>query len=229
MLPNALPIGSVIPYAGPTNNPNDPKGASNYPAYDSQAYNLYLEQHGWLVCDGRTVLVAKYPDLFRAIGFIYGQAGPGQFMLPDYRGRAMRGVNLDAPGPDSLPRDPQVSAKSGEPARGPSGEGGWSGNQVGSIQDDAFQTHDHLYQKAVALKPLGYSGSGAFSDYATPEAQTDGAVMPAGYTPTITIRQAPETRVKNAYVNFIIKYSVRPRLFGSPLDDLIERLDDFGF
>lgn len=223
MSPDALPVGSIVPYAGPIDNPNNPNGASGYPAYDSRAYNLYLEQHGWLVCDGRTVLVAKYPELFRAIGFIHGQAGPGQFMLPDYRGRALRGVNLDAQGPDSLPRDPQDTERTA------SGAGGWTGNQVGSVQDDAFQAHEHLYQKAVALKPLGYSGSGAFTDYETPEAQTDGAVMPTGYTPAITIRQAPETRVKNAYVNFIIKYSQRPRLFGSVLDGLFERLDNFDF
>lgn len=223
MFNDALPIGSITPYAGPINNPNNPNGADSYPAYNSQAYNLYLEQHGWLVCDGRTVLVAKYPELFRAIGFIYGQAGPGQFMLPDYRGRALRGVNLDAQGPDNLPRDPQADQRTA------SGSGGWTGNQVGSVQDDAFQAHDHLYQKAISLKPLGYSGSGAYNSYMTPEAQTDGAVVPAGYTPTITIRQAPETRVKNAYVNFIIKYSHRPRLFGSPLDGLFDQLDDLGF
>ena len=222
MLPNALPIGAVIPYAGPTDNPNNPSGASPYPQYDSKAYNLYLEQHGWLVCDGRTVLVAKYPDLFRVVGFIYGQASPGKFMLPDYRGYFLRGVNLDAQGPDNLTRDPNATDRTA------SGSGGWTGNQVGSVEQDAFQAHDHLYQKAVALKPLGYTGSGAFSDYATTEAQTDGAVMPTGYKPAITIRQAPETRAKNVYVNFIIKYSHRPRLFGSPLDGLIDRVDDFG-
>lgn len=220
---NLLPVGSIIPYAGPIDNPNDPKGAGKYPAYGSKAYDLYLEQHGWLVCDGRTVLVAKYPELFRVIGFIYGQAGPGKFMLPDYRGRVLRGVNLDAQGPDKLPRDPQASQRTA------SGEGGWTGNQVGSVQDDAFQAHDHLYQKAVSLKPQGYAGSGAYNSYEIPETQTDGAVNPTKNPDAISIRQAPETRVKNAYVNFIIKYSQRPRLFGGPVDAMFDRCTGFDF
>lgn len=218
-----LPVGSIIPYAGPVNNPNDPKGAGKYPAYGSKAYDLYLEQHGWLVCDGRTVLVAKYPELFRAIGFIYGQAGPGKFMLPDYRGRVLRGVNFDAQGPDKLLRDPQTGQRTA------SGQGGWTGNQVGSVQDDAFQAHDHLYQKAISLKPLGYAGSGAYDSYAIPEAQTDGAVNPSQNPDGINIRQAPETRVKNVYVNFIIKHSLRPRLLHPPLWGLIDDPDGFGF
>lgn len=224
MFSSSLPIGSVIPYAGPTNNPNKPNGASPYPDYASQAYNLYLEQHGWLVCDGRSVLVAKYPDLFRVIGFIYGQAGPGQFLLPDYRGYFLRGVNLDAQGPDNLPRDPQVSPKSNEPARAASSAGGWSGNQVGSTQEDAFQAHEHYYQQATASGTAS-QGSPVFGSNV--QATTTDAVMPTGYQPTIDIRQAPETRVKNVYVNFIIKYSHRPRLFGSPLDGLIDCVDDF--
>lgn len=220
MLSSALPIGAVIPYAGPTDNPSNPNGAKPYPNYASKAYNLYLEQHGWLVCDGRSVPIAKYPDLFRAIGFIYGSTTQGQFLLPDYRGYFMRGVNLDAQGPDNLPRDPDASARSA------SGQGGWSGNQVGSVEQDAFQAHEHYYQQATASGTAS-QGSPVFGSNV--QATTTDAVMPTGYTPTITIRQAPETRAKNVYVNFIIKYSHRPRLFGSPLDGLIDQVDDFIF
>lgn len=198
MLNDAMPVGAIVPYAGPVNNPNDPGGAA-YPDYKSLAYNLHLEQRGWLVCDGRALAVARYPQLFRVIGFIHGQQGPGWFLLPDYRGRFLRGVNLDAQGPDKLLRDPQASQ------REPAASGGWGHNQTGSVQDDAFQAHEHLYQKAIQAG-TGGPGSPLFGQYMTPEAQTDGAVAPAGYTPAITIRQAPETRVKNAYVNFLIRY-----------------------
>lgn len=205
MLNEALPVGAIVPYAGPVNNPNNPDGAA-YPDYKSQAYDLRLEQRGWLPCDGRAVAVARYPQLFRAIGFIYGRKDAGWFLLPDYRGRFLRGVNLDAQGPDSLPRDPQASAR--EPGAG----GGWGHNQVGSVQDDAFQAHEHLYEKAIK-SGTGGPGSPVFGLYMTPEAQTDGAVMPAGYTPAITIRQAPETRVKNIYVNFLIRCRSGPQGF----------------
>jgi hypothetical protein len=202
-------VGVIVPYAGPINNPNAPDGSA-YPDYRSQSYNLHLEQQGWLVCDGRAVPVARYPELFRVIGFIHGQRSPGWFLLPDYRGRVLRGVNLEAQGPDGLSRDPQASQREA------GGSGGWAHNQVGSVQDDAFQAHEHLYQKAV---PGGAAaqGSPVFGQYQAPEAQTDGAVMPAGYTPAITIRQAPETRVKNAYVNFLICYRSGPAAPGARL------------
>lgn len=219
MIRDDLSVGAIVPYAGPTDNPNDPHGADSYPAYGSKAYSLYLEQHGWLVCDGRAVPVAKYPELFRAIGFIHGRAGPGLFMLPDCRGRVLRGVTLDARGPDNLLRDPQAAQ------RAAAGAGGWSGNQVGSVQDDAFQTHEHLYQKAIQGGASG-PGSPVFGQYMIPETQTEGAVMPTGCTPPVSIRQSPETRVKNVYVNFLIKYRRGARVVG-PLRG--SGLDGFGF
>jgi len=37
---------------------------------------------GWLLCDGSSVATATYPDLFAAIGYVYGGAG-ANFTLPD--------------------------------------------------------------------------------------------------------------------------------------------------
>lgn len=37
----------------------------------------------WLPCDGRLVLVDKYPELFEALGTAFG-AGVHGFRLPDY-------------------------------------------------------------------------------------------------------------------------------------------------
>lgn len=200
----STPVGTVAPYAGPV---NDPKGQSEsgYPDAGSKAYDLHLERLGWLVCDGRAVAVAKYPELFRAIGFIHGRQGDGFFLLPDYRGRVLRGVNYSAMGPDDLPRDPEADQRT------PSGSGGWSGNQVGSVQEDALQAHEHLYKMAIA-GATGGDGPPVFSSDLAPDPQTTDMVSPTGYTPPITIRQAPETRAKNAYVNFIIKYTRRVRL-----------------
>jgi len=191
-----IPVGTVLPYSAPINNPAATAG-SPYPNATSHAYDLRLEREGWLVCDGRAVAVARYPELFRAIGYIYGKQSAGFFLLPDYRGRVMRGVNYDAMGPDQLLRDPQASQ------RLPSGTGGWSGNQVGTVQDDALQAHEHLYNMAIVS---GIAGEGApvFGRYENPLPQTTGLVPPTGYQPAITERQAPETRVKNIAINFII-------------------------
>lgn len=200
---DSTPVGTVAPYAAPV---NDPQGApeSGYPNAASLAYDLRLERLGWLVCDGRAVAVARYPELFRIIGYIHGRQSAGFFLLPDYRGRVMRGVNYTATGPDQLLRDPEATERAAP------GSGGWSGNQVGSVQDDALQAHEHLYKMAIAGGTAA-EGAPVFGSYQTPDPQTTGLVAPTGYQPAITERQAPETRVKNAYVNFIIKYTQRTR------------------
>ncbi|MHB9117299.1 MAG: phage tail protein [Burkholderiales bacterium] len=190
-----LPVGAIIPYAAPVNNPNS---GSSFPDSSSKAYNLHLEQQGWLVCDGRPVALAQYPELFRAIGYIYGKLSDGLFLLPDYRGRFLRGVNDDAQGIDNLPRDPQADQRTA------SAPGGWSGDQVGSLQEDALESHEHLYKKAIVAGIAG-EGSAVFGTDETPDPQTSAMVAPTGSN--LSLRQAPETRVKNVYVNFIVKYT----------------------
>lgn len=46
----------------------------------------------WLVCDGASLLRADYPDLFTAIGTLYGSADTTHFNLPDLQGRVPIGA-----------------------------------------------------------------------------------------------------------------------------------------
>lgn len=56
-------------------------------------YSVKNTDHdGWLVCNGRTLNVAAYPDLFALIGTSFGTAGAGTFKLPDCRGRVLGGI-----------------------------------------------------------------------------------------------------------------------------------------
>ena len=41
----------------------------------------------WAVCDGQTLLIAKYPLLYKVLGTTYGGNGVTVFNLPDLRGR----------------------------------------------------------------------------------------------------------------------------------------------
>lgn len=50
---------------------------------------------GWAPCDGRTLDIRSYPDLFALLGETYGRTRT-TFNLPDLRGRAMLGVSGSA-------------------------------------------------------------------------------------------------------------------------------------
>lgn len=213
-----------MPYAGvlPVNLNDDTKSA--------RQRELYLERHGWLPCDGRAVPIARYQELFQVIQWVYGKApdkGDGWFLLPDYRGRFLRGVNGCAIGPDHLPRDPQVAQRQPSNTDLPA----W---QVGSVQEDAFQYHGHPYKHADTIKPgqaKGGAGSAPLISLASftsgipihldPKQDPPDVVMASklndstchpSQAPLDTwpeVRPAPETRVKNVYVHFIISYGYR--------------------
>jgi microcystin-dependent protein len=68
------PVGAVMDYAGAT-----------LPA-------------GWLSCAGQSINRADYPDLFTAIGTVYGSASGSTFNLPDCRGRVTAGVDSNVGG-----------------------------------------------------------------------------------------------------------------------------------
>lgn len=74
---NKIPTGSVISFAGS------------------------LAPNGWLMCDGRLVACATYPDLYRVIGRTYTlnlpnlPIGQDLFCVPDMRGRVPVGVELN--------------------------------------------------------------------------------------------------------------------------------------
>ncbi len=155
---------------------------------------VLIEAQGWMLCDGRYLGVARFPALFGALGYLYGQGeaadGESTFRIPDYRGLFLRGVD------DGAGMDPDAAERTG-----PQGSGKSSG--VGSLECDALQDHTHLYtafDQAVAGKPPTAGGT------PNPQAQeTEGPIEPgSGGTP---IRVSTETRPKNIYVNYIIKYT----------------------
>ena len=45
------------------------------------------EQNGWLLCNGQSLAVSDYPDLYTVIGTNFGTVGAGYFNLPDFTGR----------------------------------------------------------------------------------------------------------------------------------------------
>jgi microcystin-dependent protein len=171
-----LPIGMIVPFAGPTNH--------------------IPEREGWLLCDGRELSVNEYAPLFACLEYTWGKGDQADtFRIPDLRGRFLRGVDHTAA---SEIRDPDREH------RLPASAGGSAGNEVGSVQDDAFKQHRHLVHGSAWA--IGNGGPGTAQllrfhaakspDANAPEYDNDLPVLATG---------GLETRPKNANVNWLIK------------------------
>lgn len=187
---SGVPVGVVCPYAGQLENPF----GKNKDNLDTDQPALWLEQWGWLFCDGRELDTVEYPMLFVAIGNLYGGNGQETFCLPDYRGYFLRctddGRGVD---PDAKDRTPPIG-------------GNYPG--VGSIQDDAVQNHQHAYQFASLGNSTMQFQGGDKPGTATPTGSGDPA-LPDSVSPDNPdgelARISSETRPRNIYVNYIIK------------------------
>lgn len=158
---------------------------------------------GYLLCDGSAVSRTTYSNLFAIIGITHGQGdGSTTFNLPDYRGRFLRGVD------GGIARDPDRTTRTAMAA------GGNTGNNVGSIQDDAFQGHFHEWSSTAVMSqtdgsvtPMNYltadsTNGGGGTATATFQAQNYVDDPKTGNHGTV--RVSTESRSKNAYVNYII-------------------------
>ena len=149
-----------------------------------------------LPCDGQPRSRTVYASLFAVIGTSHGSGdGSTTFNVPDYRGMFLRGVDGSAgTDPDKVSRIPMNT-------------GGNPGNQVGSVQGHAFDTHNHggatgshshSTSSQNGAQPLfggilvRITGTGTFNDATT------------SVTASIASDGGNETRPVNAYVQYYI-------------------------
>lgn len=141
---------------------------------------------GYLLCDGSAVSRTTYSALYAIIGITHGQGnGTTTFNVPDYRGQFLRGVDGTAG------RDPDKASRTAM------NTGGNTGNNVGSVQADAYRSHNH-----------GEPGGFNFLTDDTNIAYTGANALGAGgykLVPTTASSGGNETRPTNAYCQFIIK------------------------
>jgi microcystin-dependent protein len=150
---------------------------------------------GYLLCDGTAISRTTYAALFAAISTNHGSGdGSTTFNLPDHRGRFLRGVTGVAT------TDPDASGRTAMAS------GGLTGNNVGSVQGHAYQTHTHtssLTDGATQVRTVNGSGTAAGASTGTGNANlTIANASPSGGTSQAS---SNETRPVNAYVNYIIK------------------------
>jgi microcystin-dependent protein len=170
--PVALPVGTVLAFAGDVAR---------------QATPLFAQ--GYLVCDGRALAVSAFYELFLAIGYQYSPSpGGGTFHLPDLQGYFLRGL------------DP--TGKTDPDNQGRTLPDGTAGPNVGSVQQSAFQLHEHDYTPAA---PAGATAAGNSGTVGAGTTATSAVVQGSGQYPPLTSPQ--ETRPINTYVYYIIKYT----------------------
>ncbi len=172
-----------VPYAEATPNAAMPVGMVMVFAGD--VANI---PNGWLLCDGQEVSRSEYAALYKIIGSIWGNGNNSStFNLPDMRGVFLRGVSGTSNNDTNA--DSRTSLKLG----------GNSGNKVGSYQNDEIKSHKHGLTAAITVavggsttSPGGFQPADGFSSNNRPNA--------------ISETGGSETRPKNVYVHYIIKY-----------------------
>lgn len=151
-----------------------------------------LKKQGWLFCNGDPVSRSDFKDLHDQIGDSWGRGdGVKTFNLPDLRGVFLRGVSekrADKFG------DPEANTRINL------ADGGNAKNNVGSYQHDEVGQHNHDY-----LDGQPHNEDGDRRD--TYDRGGNDAVYSKNYPKTtIPMKGHVETRPKNAYVYYIIKY-----------------------
>lgn len=145
----------------------------------------------WKICNGEELGRDEYPKLFAVIGTAWGGrivAGEQFFSLPDLRGMFLRGVTGD------VAIDPEVNNRYSKIQGG-------NASGVGSFEKDAFERHQHKRNDQSMneiLLRVGGNGAGlpdGGSSQFRPHESTDFA------------GESTETRPKNAFVYYIIKWN----------------------
>jgi microcystin-dependent protein len=191
---NAVPPGSILPFGGDVIPP------------------------GYLLCDGTEVLRSDYPRLYTAIGESWGATTTFTFTLPDLRGLFLRGVDGTAN------NDPNHSSRTAINL------GGNTGNMVGSFQLDGrkgfsgnfngststsgahnhtFPTYNDDYDEDDGSS--SQHNPGWADDRPSPPSAQLNSVSSSGahnhsFSVSVNFSGEPETRPKNAYVNYVIKW-----------------------
>jgi microcystin-dependent protein len=172
----------AVPYAKATE-----KASNGNPAGTVISFAGSNVPVGYLVCDGSAVSSTTYPELYAAIGTTWG-GNATNFNLPDLRGQFLRGQDSGAG------VDPDVAARKDI-------DGNVVGDVVGSYQDDELSGHVHgLYTEGGTTNAITVAApNGVWNQVGKASSNKENTV-------SITSTGGNETRPKNAYVLFMIKY-----------------------
>lgn len=207
---NGVPVGTILPFGGDESNLPD----------------------GFLLCNGTSYSQSLYPDLYAAIGTAWGGT-TSNFRVPDLRGYFLRGVAGSATvDPDASARSNKYSGGNTgndvgtyqEQATLSHTHSAGTFNVNGDTESSG--NHQHDLEKNIYVWYRSFVGDGDSDDHQTlvnkdknsatddselwvDETKSAGAhthAVDINVTGTSGASIGTETRPKNAYVNYIIKY-----------------------
>ncbi|WP_281973909.1 phage tail protein [Ruegeria faecimaris] len=171
-----MPVGAVIAFSG------ELLGQSKKLAGGTTD----LQHYGWKVCDGSPLLISAYPELFAAIGYLFGKGKDGEFRLPDYQGYFLRGV------------DPGGKVDKDQDQRYRTDKKNQKYDRVGSLQLSALQQHQHVLEQSDSTVSNGVLGPEPVIA-PTPQSNSGNVVKGSALT------SETETRAINISVYWLIK------------------------
>lgn len=140
------------------------------------------ETDRFIIADGRELSRADYPDLFARVGTRFGEGdGSTTFNILKPDGMFMRFTDNGAG------KDPDAASRTAMAT------GGATGDNVGSVQNDAIRSHSHQLQQYISTK-LGGAGSLNITSSQTAN---------GGYNSGVT--GGNETRPVNFNMNLLIR------------------------
>jgi microcystin-dependent protein len=204
---NDPPIGTVVAYAG------------KWPMKDDGKPD---EINGWCLCLGQRVQSSEYPDLWRAVGDLYGPATAADFCLPALQGTFLRGADethaVDVDSASSRFAFPIANTSAIDKRTKRNGVGSWQSDSTALPKSASFKTDntgDHIHDAGDGFDRLvqKYTQQNA----STGSLDTKGPAEEPGLQDTREMRKTGshehtivgggdvETRPVNVAMNWIIK------------------------
>lgn len=194
--PDTAGVQGQVLQADATGNPvwTNTTQSSGLPAGTILAFGGSVAPDGFLECDGSPQNPLLYPDLYAAIQTNWGGTPGVVFNLPDLRGQFLRGWNHGSG------NDPDAAA------RQDSTYSVVKGDVVGSYQNHEFRSHNHGGgDHSHSLPAIWHAAVGGFKDLNNTSGEAEDTSLPSSGI-IIATEGGSETRPKNAYVMYIIKY-----------------------
>ena len=163
------------------------------------ASGTWFASNRFLFCNGQTVNRITYNDLFAEIGTAWGAGdGSSTFNVPDLRGQFLRGRNAGSG------QDPDASSRTGGDAVGSS-----QGSRIENSTARSYSPYNSAHNDKYIYTTSTGSTWGAWASDVTikPSSFSFGyGPLASGVVLTYVVGSGSDTRPKNKYVDYAIKF-----------------------